>query len=192
MAARKMSLRILAFIAALAPLALPAQEVVRQSAPVVIANRMIIELHGPIAGHTAEERAQGSIARIEAALDADPKAEVSYGETEEGTRVRVGGHHAFTVTRIDIDPEIGETTLIVAREAVGRLEQAIVERREQHSPGTCSGRRPTPRRRPSSTACWCGGYSGAPAGSSSASPPWPTRRRGNFIWAACAGSPGSG
>ena len=41
----------------------------------------------------------------------------------------------FTVTRIDIDPEIGETTLIVAREAVGRLEQAIVERREQHSPG---------------------------------------------------------
>ena len=130
-----MSLRILACIAALAPLALPAQEVVRQSAPVVIANRMIIELHGPIAGHTAEERAQGSIARIETALDADPKAEVSYGETEEGTRVRVGGHHAFTVTRIDIDPEIGETTLIVAREAVGRLEQAIVERREQHSPG---------------------------------------------------------
>lgn len=127
--------RAFACVLLLLPLALPAQEpAVRQSAPVVIANRTIIHLRGPIAGYTAEERAKNTIARIEAALDADPKAEVSHGESEEGTRVRVGGRHAFIVTRIDIDESAGETTQIVAREAIKRLEQAIAERREQSSP----------------------------------------------------------
>jgi small-conductance mechanosensitive channel len=119
--------------AALAPLAALAQEVQRQRAPVVIANRTIIDLRGPIAGYSAEERAQGATARIEAALDAEPRAEVSFGESEEGTRVRVGGRHAFIVTKIDIDEASGETTQIVAREAIKRLEQAIAERREQRS-----------------------------------------------------------
>jgi small-conductance mechanosensitive channel len=126
--------KLLAFVLLLWPLALPAQEVaVRQSAPVVIANRTIIVLRGPIAGYSAAERARNSVARIEAALDADPKAEASYGDTEEGTRVRVGGRHAFLVTKIDIDEAAGETTQLVAREAIKRLEQAIVERREQSS-----------------------------------------------------------
>ena len=127
-------LQAMAFAALLLPLALPAQEATpRQSAPVVIANRTIIALRGPIAGYSAEERATASIERINAALDADPNAEVSYGDTEEGTRVRVGGRHAFIVTRIDIDESAGETTQLVAREVVKRLERAIAERREQRS-----------------------------------------------------------
>jgi small-conductance mechanosensitive channel len=130
-----MELRIVAFAALLVPLALPAQETARQSAPVVIANRTAIVLRGPIAGYSAEERARGAIERIEAALDADPDAGVSFGESEEGTRVRIGGRLAFIVTQIDIDPQAGETTMLVAREAARRLEQAIAERREQRSPG---------------------------------------------------------
>jgi small-conductance mechanosensitive channel len=131
-------MRLLAHLALLlpvapAPLVAAAQEAQRQSAPVVIANRTIIVLRGPIAGYAAEERARASIERIEAALDADPKAEVSYGDTEEGTRVRVGGRHAFIVTKIDIDASAGESTQIVAREAISRLERAIAERREQRS-----------------------------------------------------------
>ena len=126
--------RILAFIAALAPLAVFSQAVERQRAPVVIANRVIIELYGPLAGYAAKERARGAIERIEAALDADPNAEVSFGEYEEGTRVRVGGRQAFIVTAIDADAQAGETTMLVAREAAKRLERAIAERREQHSP----------------------------------------------------------
>ncbi|HEX9183340.1 MAG TPA: mechanosensitive ion channel domain-containing protein [Burkholderiales bacterium] len=117
----------------LAPLLAVAQEVQRQRASVVIANRVIIELRGPVAGYSAEERARSSIERIEAALDAEPNAEASYGDTEEGTRVRLGGRHAFIVTKIDIDAAAGETTQIVAREAIRRLERAIVERREQRS-----------------------------------------------------------
>ena len=130
-----MGLRIVAFAALLVPLALPAQETARQSAAVVIANRTAIVLRGPIAGYSAEERARGAIERIEAALDADPNAGVSFGESEEGTRVRIGGRLAFIVTQIDIDPQAGETTMLVAREAARRLEQAIAERREQRSPG---------------------------------------------------------
>ncbi|MDH4094757.1 MAG: mechanosensitive ion channel family protein [Betaproteobacteria bacterium] len=130
-----MSLRILACAALLLPAALAAQTAALQSAPVIVANRAVIELRGPIAGYTADERARGAMERIEAALDADPKAEASYGDTEEGTRVRIGGRLAFIVTKIDIDPDAGETTALVAREAARRLEQAIAERREQRSPG---------------------------------------------------------
>ncbi|HEX7250034.1 MAG TPA: mechanosensitive ion channel domain-containing protein [Burkholderiales bacterium] len=118
----------------LAPLAAAAQDVQRQRAAVVIANRTIIELRGPIAGYSAEERAQASVARIEAALEADPKAEVSFSDHEGGTRVRVAGRHAFLITRIDIDEAAGETTQLVAAEAAKRLERAILEWREQRSP----------------------------------------------------------
>ena len=110
-----------------------AQETARQSAPVVIANRTIIVLRGPIAGYSAEERVRASTERIEAALDADPYAAVSFEESEAGTRVLLGDKLAFMVTRIDIDANAGETTMIVAKETGKRLERAIDERREQHS-----------------------------------------------------------
>jgi hypothetical protein len=126
---------IFACAALLPPLVLSAQETARQSAPVVIANRTVIVLRGPLAGYSAEERARVAIERIKAALDSDPNAEVSFGEHENGTRLRLGGHHAFVVTGIDTDAQAGETTTLVANEAAKRLEQAIAELREQSSPG---------------------------------------------------------
>lgn len=128
--------KLFALALLLLPVALPAQESAgRQSTPVVVANRTIIVLRGPLAGYTSEERARGAIERIEAALEADPKAEVSLGEHEAGTRVLIGGQHGFLVTPIDIDRDAGETTMLVAREAAKRLEHAIAEWREQRSPG---------------------------------------------------------
>ena len=109
------------------------QDAARQSAPVVIANRTVIVLRGPIAGYTAEERVRNSIDRIEAALDSDPYAGISFDESEAGTRVLVGDTLAYIVTKIDIDVYAGETAQIVAKESARRLERAIVERREQHS-----------------------------------------------------------
>jgi small-conductance mechanosensitive channel len=109
------------------------QDAPRQSAPVVIANRTIIALRGPIAGYTAEERVRNSIDRIEAALDSDPYAEISFDDSEAGTRVLVGDTLAYIVTKIDIDAFSGETPQIVAKESARRLERAIAERREQHS-----------------------------------------------------------
>jgi small-conductance mechanosensitive channel len=105
------------------------------SAPLMIANRTIIELRGPIAGHHAKERADAAGQRILAVLDAQGVAAVTMEETPpHGTRVMVGGRHAFIVTPIDIDPNAGETTTLVAREAVRRLEAAVVARAEQRSP----------------------------------------------------------
>jgi small-conductance mechanosensitive channel len=133
-----MDLRPLAFLLLLVPLAsfaqeAPRQEAPRQSAPVVIANRTVIALRGPIAGYTAEERVRGAIERIEGALDSDPYAKISFADSDAGTRVLVGETLAFIVTKIDIDAAAGETSQIVAQESAKRLERAIAERREQHS-----------------------------------------------------------
>jgi len=109
------------------------QDAPRQSAPVVIANRTVIVLRGPIAGYSAEERARNCIDRIEAALDADPYARISFDDSEAGTRVLLGDTLAYIVTKIDVDLYAGETSRIVASESAKRLERAIAERREQHS-----------------------------------------------------------
>ena len=107
---------------------------VRQSAPVVLANRTIIVLRGPIAGYSARERAESVTKRIDDVLESEELPAVSTEETEDGTQVLLGGKLAFLVTRIDIDPEAGETTRNVARAAARRLEHAVVEYREQHTP----------------------------------------------------------
>jgi small-conductance mechanosensitive channel len=106
----------------------------RQSAPVVVANRTIIVLRGPIAGYSARERAANTQQRIEETLESDESPAVSTADIADGTQVLLGGKLAFLVTRIDIDPQFGETTQNVARESGKRLEQAVVEHREQHTP----------------------------------------------------------
>ena len=133
-----MSLGRLARALLLLPLAAAAQEPVRpeaprQSAPVVIANRTVITLRGPIAGYSAEERVRNATDRIEAALDADPYAQIAFDDSEAGTRVLLGDALAYIVTKIDIDAFAGETPQILAKESARRLERAIAERREQHS-----------------------------------------------------------
>jgi hypothetical protein len=77
-------LRRLALLLLLVPAALSAQEAARQSGAVVIANRTIIVLLGPIAGYSAEERVRASIERIEATLDSDPYAEVAFADSDAG------------------------------------------------------------------------------------------------------------
>ena len=109
------------------------QDAARQSAPVVIANRTVIILRGPIAGYTADERVRNAIDRIEGALDANPYAQISFDDSETGTRVLIGDTLAYIVTKIDIDAYAGETPQILAKESARRLERAVAERREQHS-----------------------------------------------------------
>ena len=107
-----------------------------QSAPVKVANRFVVDLRGPIAGYTAAERARTSTQRIEAVLESGAEPAVTLEPAEEGkaTRVRVGGQHAFLITQVDLNLQAGENTQLVAREAAQRLEKAIGEWREQHTP----------------------------------------------------------
>ena len=106
----------------------------RQSAPVDLANRTIIVLRGPIAGYSARERANSAARRISGVLESEEAPAVSIEDSDDGTQVLLGGKLAFLVTRIDIDPLVGETTRNVAREAAKRLERAVDEYREQHTP----------------------------------------------------------
>ena len=111
-----------------------AQQTVRERAPLKVANRHIIDLHGPVAGITAKERVTSSTERIEQALAADRMPAVTMEEIPEGVRVLLGGKNAFLVAHIDANSEAGETPRLVAMVAMKRLEQAIVERREQETP----------------------------------------------------------
>ena len=106
----------------------------RQSVPVVVANRTVVVLRGPIAGYSAQERANNVLQRIEAVLETNKSPAVTTQDVEDGTQVLLDGKLGFTLTRIDIDPQLGETTRNVAREAATRLEHALVEYREQHTP----------------------------------------------------------
>jgi small-conductance mechanosensitive channel len=106
----------------------------RQSVPVVVANRTVMVLRGPIAGYSAQERVANVGQRIEAVLDTNKSPAVTINDVEDGTEVLLDGKRAFLVTGIDIDPQLGETTRNVAREAGIRLERAIGEYREQRTP----------------------------------------------------------
>jgi small-conductance mechanosensitive channel len=107
---------------------------VRDRAEVRIANRPIITLHGPVAGHSARERADATVARIGQAIEGASDATVAANAVADGTEVLVNGRRAFVVTRADIDPEAGETTENVARASVERLQAALAEHVEQHTP----------------------------------------------------------
>jgi small-conductance mechanosensitive channel len=129
-----MRLILLLLLAALCASA--AGEGVREGMAVKVANRTVIVLYGPIAGFSAKDRVTGAMERIELALQAERQPAISTEPAAEGTvRVLLGGKHAFLVTRVDIDESAGESTDVVARAAVSRLEQALVERTEQATPG---------------------------------------------------------
>ena len=111
-----------------------APQTVREGVPVKVANRTVIVLRGPVAGYSAKERADAVMERIDQALDAEDLPAISVEESENGTRVLLGSSVMFTVLKIDTDEGAGETTQLVAQEAVKRLERAIREQREQQAP----------------------------------------------------------
>lgn len=111
-----------------------AQEHALEGVPLRIANRHIVTLRGPIAGYTGRERVESAYKRIDAVLEHETLPEATIEDVPEGTRLLLGGQLAFTITRADIDPTLGETTTNVARFTANRLHQALVELREQQSP----------------------------------------------------------
>jgi small-conductance mechanosensitive channel len=108
--------------------------IVRTSLPLKVANRTIIHLYGPIAGYSAQERVTGASRRIEEALAAEHSPAIATEEVADGTLVLMRGKLIFLVTKIDVDERAGETTQVVAREAIKRLDSAIRERREHETP----------------------------------------------------------
>lgn len=106
----------------------------RQKEPVIVSNRTIVTLRGPIAGYSAEERVSRVQERIEEILEEDASPVVSIQDSDDGTEVQLDGKRVFLITLIDVNPQQGETTRVVARESAKRLDQALQEYREQHAP----------------------------------------------------------
>lgn len=112
---------------------LVAAETTREGLPLRVSNRFIIELKGPVAGYSAAQRVEGAAHRIEQAIQGTRKPKLTLNETPHGTLVLINGKPVFTVTRADIDENIGETTRVVAEHAVLRLDKALFEHLEQRS-----------------------------------------------------------
>jgi small-conductance mechanosensitive channel len=136
--------RVLAALLCVAPLAAWAANApgeapsphVLQSSPVKIANRHVIDLRGPIAGYSAEDRAKATVERIEKILESGADRTITLKDAEEGnaTQALLGGSLAFQVIGVDVNSQAGETTQNVAREAARRLETAVREWGEQRTP----------------------------------------------------------
>jgi small-conductance mechanosensitive channel len=136
-----MTRAIALFFALLAPLAAGAvaethhpATMPRTGVPLTIANRPIVTLYGPIAGYSAHDRVDASRRRINETLASAAHPSVTTTSLPDGTLVSIAGSPAFLVAPVDVNPDIGETTQYVAREAATRLERAIGEYREQRSP----------------------------------------------------------
>ncbi|HEU4581396.1 MAG TPA: mechanosensitive ion channel domain-containing protein [Polyangiaceae bacterium] len=94
--------------------------------------RALITLRGSLLGFSAQERVAIAAARMEAILARQQLPEVTFEELPQGTRLRLGGEPAFTITSAEIDQEAGDTTTAVAHALAQRLTDAIAElRREQ-------------------------------------------------------------
>ena len=122
--------------AAPVPEAPPPPGAVLQSAPVKIANRLVVTLRGPIAGYSALDRSKATVERIEKILASQSERTIAFeNDTDaEGVRVLLAGRPAFLIVLIDVNVQAGESPQVVAREAARRLETAAREWDEQHTP----------------------------------------------------------
>lgn len=110
-----------------------ADEPAVEGAALRLNNRTLITLRGTLLGFSAQERVAIATARIESILARQQQPEVSFEELPLGTRVRLGGEPAFTITRSEIDLEAGDTTTLVAQAVGQRLTDAIAELRREHT-----------------------------------------------------------
>lgn len=104
-----------------------------EGVPLRVNSRTLITLRGTLLGFSAHERVAIATSRIEAVLARQQLPEVTFEELPQGTRLRLGGEPAFTVTRAEIDQEAGDTTTVVAHAVGQRLTDAIAELRQEQT-----------------------------------------------------------
>ncbi len=110
-----------------------ADEPAVEGATLRLNNRALVTLRGPLLGFSAQERVAIATARMDAILARQQLPEVTFEELPQGTRLRLGGEPAFTITRAEIDEEVGDTTALVARAVGQRLTDAIAELRRERT-----------------------------------------------------------
>ena len=102
-------------------------------ADVMVENRKIATLRGLLFQNPPQERARVANERIEAAIDRGRDLAVTVRAEGDGRLFMIGGRGMFGLMPADLDEGAGETLEQAVPVVSARLEQAILERREQRS-----------------------------------------------------------
>jgi small-conductance mechanosensitive channel len=97
-------------------------------------NRPIVEFRARLVGRTPQERAEGTVRRLDELAALGLYAPVESAVVGGVAVVTVAGRDAVMVLPADIDASAGETLETAGRAAAANLSKAMAEVREAHSP----------------------------------------------------------
>ena len=106
---------------------------VRDTAALVVQNRVITIFRGPLGALSPQERAQAAARRIEAIVEAGTGDSVETRPIPEGVLITVAGQSMFSLTPADVDTIAGERLATVAAQASAQLRTALADEREERS-----------------------------------------------------------
>jgi len=112
---------------------IPPQGVPRDTAPLIIGNRVITVFRGPLGALSPRERAEAATRRIEAIVEQDLGDSVVARSIPEGILVTVAGRSVFSLTQADLDTLAGEQLAGVASRSAEALRTALAAEREERS-----------------------------------------------------------
>jgi small-conductance mechanosensitive channel len=104
-------------------------------APIVVFNRKVAILRGPLLGVSATDRARRAEQWITTLLDRAGRCQVSVRHTDEGDLIFVDGALAFAITPLDVDRLAGQTLGETSGAAKKELERVVLETREARNKG---------------------------------------------------------
>jgi len=97
-------------------------------------NRPVVEFRARLVGRTPEERAEGTVRRLDDLMARGLYAPVESAVVGGIAVVTVAGRDAVMVLPADLDASAGETLETAGRAAAANLAKAMAEVREAHSP----------------------------------------------------------
>jgi len=103
-------------------------------APLVYTNRQIITLRAGVLGRSPATRAEGVVNLLDRIVHGPPAGQVTTQVYEQGVLLRVDGHPVFVLFDADLDELAGERLDQQAALAAQRLQVAINEAVELHTP----------------------------------------------------------
>jgi len=121
---------VAAAVADAARTAVPAE----QPAPLVFANRFIVEFRATVLARTPATRATAASDLLGRLIERTPRARATARRFAEGVLITVGDHPAFVIFQADVDPLQDESFPAKADDAVARLQVALDESAELRSP----------------------------------------------------------
>ena len=105
-----------------------------QSAPLLVANRFIVEFRATVLARTPATRATAASDLLGRLIERTPGARATARRFAQGVLITVGDHPAFAIFQADVDPLQDESFPAKADDAVARLQVALDETAELRSP----------------------------------------------------------